>query len=244
MHMGKLGGKTAIVTGASSGIGRAIAERFASEGAKVFGVSFGKPPADLPGVEFLRADVRVESDVRRAVEAVYARGGGLHILVNAAGISKMEGIEETSEADYDAVMDTNMKGVFLMTKACISHLKPVHGSVINVASKLALIPDAEVPVYCASKAAVAMFTKAMALQYAREGVRINAVCPGPVDTPLLQAYFANREEMIAYYAEHNPMGRIGTPEEVAEVALFLASENASFVTGGLYTVDGGGSLTN
>lgn len=240
----KLSQKVAIITGGTSGIGLAIAKRFADEGATVVIASRGARSSDIPGATYITTNVRNEEDVRALIEKVATQFGSIDIVVNNAGISRAKDVTETSVEEYAEIMDTNMRGAFLMTKHAIAHLLKSKGTIINIASKLALIPDPEVPVYCASKAAIAMFTKATALAYGKQGVRINAICPGPIDTALLQSYFGNRQEMLDFYAEHNPMGRIGTPDEVANVALFLASDEARFVTGALYTVDGGGSLDN
>ncbi len=240
----KLSNKIAIVTGATSGIGLAIARRFAQEGARVVVASRGADTTDVPNTLYIKTDVRNEHDVQNLIQQTVTQLGRIDIVVNNAGVSKAETMAETTTPDYELIMDTNVKGVFLMTKYALPHLLKTRGTIINIASKLALIPDPEVPVYSASKAAVVMLTKANALAYARDGVRINAICPGPIDTPLLQGYFRDRKEMADYYAEHNPMGRIGTPDDVANVAVFLASDEANYVTGATYTVDGGGSLDN
>ena len=139
-------------------------------------------------------------------------------------------------------METNFKSIFLLTKFAIPHLLKSQGNIINIASSLGLIPEAESPIYCSSKAAIIMFTKATALNYSKSGVRINCICPGPIDTPLLRRAFPDEKE-LAEYLKRNPMGRAGTSDEVANVALFLASQESSYVTGGIYTVDGGESLT-
>jgi NAD(P)-dependent dehydrogenase (short-subunit alcohol dehydrogenase family) len=223
--------KVAVVTGGSSGIGEAIARKFTESGAKVI-------VADTHN-----CDVRKEADVKSFFERVIAEHGQIDVLVNSAGIYSFDqaDIAQVSSEQFDDTMDINFRGIFLTTKYAIPHLLKTKGNIVNISSALGLVPEKESPIYCASKAAVIMFTKATALQYAKQGVRINAVCPGPIDTPMLRRGFPNEKDMADYLAK-NPISRVGTPEEVASLVLFIASDENSFMTGGAYPVDGGESL--
>ncbi len=241
----KLKDKITIVTGAASGIGRAIAVRFAREGAVVViaDVDEGGAQGTLSQMSgegvFIKTDVRSEADVKRLVEQAVEKYGSLDVVVNAVGIYPKEGeAAGIDEETYTNLIDTNFKSVFLVSKHTLPHLTQTKGNIINISSSLGIVPEPNSPLYCASKAAINMFTQSTAFKYAPRGVRVNAVCPGPIDTPLLQKAFPTKEEMAEYLAEV-PMCRAGTPEEAANVVLFLASSEASYVTGGLYTVDGG-----
>jgi NAD(P)-dependent dehydrogenase (short-subunit alcohol dehydrogenase family) len=232
----KLSGKVALVTGGSSGIGRAIAVRFLKEGANVIVFDLKKPPFQ---VGFHKVDLRDESRIREGFSKIRK----LDILVNNAGIYFQRPVEKTSEEELDMMIGVNLKGVYLMCKHALPLLLKSKGCVINVSSGLSVAPEPESPAYCATKAAVSMLTKCMTLEYAPRGVRINAILPGPIDTPLLRKAFPSEKD-IKRLAELNPMKRAGKPEDVANVALFLASEEAGYVTGGIYTVDGGESVTS
>lgn len=222
--------KVVIVTGGSSGIGKSVAECFLNEGATV--VPFGKE----------KYDVKKEEDVRKIINDVVAKHGRIDVVINSAGIYSQNqyDIPNLSVEEFDDQMGTNFKGVFLVTKYALPHLLKSKGNIVNVSSALGLVPEKESSVYCSSKAAVNMFTKATALYYADKGVRINTVCPGPIDTPMLNTNIPPSE--MADYLNANPMRRAGTADEVANLILFLASDKASYITGGLYTVDGGESL--
>jgi len=246
----KLENKVAIITGSSSGIGQAIAVRFAKEGAQVVvaDIDEGGAKNTLSQIAasgfFVRTDVRNEQEIKNLVDKTLEKFGKLDLIVNSVGIySPLEAdIASLSAKDFSNVMETNFASIFLLTKFAIPNLLKSRGGIINIASSLGLIPEAESPIYCSSKAAIIMFTKTTALNYAKNGIRINCICPGPIDTPLLHRAFAEEKE-LAEYLKRNPMGRAGTSDEVANVALFLASQESSYVTGSVYTVDGGESLT-
>lgn len=252
--MTRLSGKVAIVTGAGAGNGRAIARAFAAEGAGVVvgdvneaaaqetAASIGERAVALP------ADVSKAADCRRLVDTAVARFGALHILVNNAGIWRSGSVEETSEEDWDALMAVNVKGVFLCSKFAVPAIAAAGGgSIIHLCSLAGITATAGSVLYTASKHAVAGMTKAMALDHARQGIRVNALCPGLIDTALAQAIYAmagagREEEMKGRYARATPLGRVGQPEDVAKIAVHLASDEASWVTGMLYSVDGGVGL--
>lgn len=246
----RLKDKVSIITGSSSGIGQAIAVRFAKEDARVVIADIDEDGAkntlsQVPNAgTFIKTDVREEQDVRNLVDRTLEKFGQIDVAVSSVGIySPLEAdIATFSLKNFSNVMGTNFTSIFLLTKFAIPHLLKTKGSIINIASSLGLVPGAESPIYCSWKAAIIMFTKTTALNYAKSGVRINCICPGPIDTPLLHKAFPDKEE-LKEYLERNPMGRAGSTDEVANVALFLASKESSYVTGGIYTVDGGESLT-
>ena len=229
--------KTVIITGGFTGIGAAITRLFVKEGANVIVISKNRgKQIESSSVTFTETDVRDEGSVKKAVDDTLKKFGTIDIVVNNAGVNyqNQRDITVFSLEEYRNVIDTNMTGPFLTTKHTLPHLLKTKGSIINIASQLGLVPDANFPIYCASKAAVVMFTKAMAVRYAADGIRINCVCPGPIDTSFLKKNFL---------VSKLPMGRLGTPDEVANVVLFLASDKCSYVNGAAYTVDGGSSLS-
>jgi NAD(P)-dependent dehydrogenase (short-subunit alcohol dehydrogenase family) len=238
--MGRLDGKVAVVTGAASGIGLATSQLFRSEGATVVGV-------DLVEAEF--ADLALTADItdEGAVEGMYARTreefGRLDVLFNNAGISPNDddSVLDTSLDAWQRVQDVNLKGVFLCCKYGIPHLLETGGgSVINTASFVAVMGAATSQIsYTASKGAVLSMSRELGVQFARQGVRVNALCPGPVNTPLLQELFAKDPEKAARRLVHVPMGRFAEPAEIAKGALFLASDDSSYVTASTFLVDGG-----
>jgi NAD(P)-dependent dehydrogenase (short-subunit alcohol dehydrogenase family) len=244
-----LDGKVAIVTGASMGIGKAIALEFANEGAKIviadIDVREGRKVENLINKNeesfFIKTDVSEEKDVRNLVKKTIQKFGKIDIIVNNAGIYKPQIIEKLDVKTWNKTIDTNLKSVFLGIKYSIPFLKKNGGSIINMASSLGIVPEAESGVYCASKAAMIMLTKVAALENAKYGVRVNCICPGPIDTPLLRKVFS-KDEMEVYAKKQTLMKRIGTPEDVAKVALFLVSDDSSYFTGATYTVDGGESI--
>jgi len=232
----KLDKKVALVTGGSNGIGKAIARRFLDEGAKVIIFDIVEPDYD---VDFYQVDVSNEEEIKKAFQEIKH----LDILVNNAGIYFQASIEETSKEQLDKIIDVNFKGAYLISKYALPLIREDKGNIINISSAIGIVPEPGSPAYCSTKAAIIMLTKCMAQEYAAEGVRVNAILPGPIDTPLLRRVLSS-DEAIHRYAELNPMRRIGKPQDVANVAAFLASDEANYVTGGIYSVDGGESSSS
>ena len=232
----KLNKKVALITGGSNGIGKAIAQRFLNEGAKVIIFDIVKPDYD---VDFYQVDVSKEEQIKKAFQEIKE----LDIVVNNAGIYFQASIEETSKEQLDKIIDVNIKGAYLISKYTIPLIRKNKGNIINISSAIGIAPEPASPAYCATKAAIIMLTKCMAQEYAIEGIRVNTILPGPIDTPLLRRVFSS-DEAIHKYAELNPMRKIGKPEDIANVAAFLASDEASYVTGGIYSVDGGESSSS
>jgi NAD(P)-dependent dehydrogenase (short-subunit alcohol dehydrogenase family) len=236
----RLENKVCVITGAAGGIGTATVALFQREGAKVVGVDLA---ADAPGDLSLPADVTQEDQVA----AVYARAreafGRIDVLFNNAGISPTDdgsALEETIEA-WQHVQDVNLRGVFLCCKHGIPYLlESGGGSVINTASFVAVMGAATSQIsYTASKGGVLALSRELGVEFARRGVRVNALCPGPVDTPLLRELFAKDPQQAERRLVHVPMGRFARAEEIAQAALFLASDDASYVTASTFLVDGG-----
>jgi NAD(P)-dependent dehydrogenase (short-subunit alcohol dehydrogenase family) len=246
--MGRLDGKVAVITGAAGGIGREAAVLFSAEGASVVVADIGSS-AGVEAAAACRSATFVEVDVSspESVRALYARAvetyGGVDILYNNAGIMPPDDDSIlTTEADaYDRVQSVNAKGVFLCCKYGIPRLlERGGGSVINVASFVALVGAATSQIgYTASKGAVLSMSRELAVQFARQGVRVNALCPGPVETPLLMRLFSDNPAAYERRRIHLPMGRLATAREIANAALFLASSESSYVNGATFLVDGG-----
>ncbi len=249
--MGRLDGKVAVITGAGSGIGRVAAALFASEGAQVVVADVVAADAESAVAEIeatgaaataVVVDVADEGQVAGMIAAAVDTYGGLHVLFNNAGIFPDDdgGVLDTPPSTWQKVMDVNLKGVWLGCRAAVpAMLQSGGGSIVNVASFVALMGAATAQVaYTASKGGVLAFTRELAVEYARRGIRANSICPGPIETPLLAELLADparRERRLV----HIPIGRFGRPEEIARAALFLASDEASFVTGSALVVDGG-----
>ena len=246
---GRLEGKVCVITGAGGGMGREAAVVFTSEGAKVCVADvderLARETVSLCSGEVFafRANVADEDEVERMYQETVERFGGVDVLYNNAGISPGDdaSVLDTSVEAWQRVQDVNTKGVFLCCKHGIPHLlERGGGSVINVASFVALLGAATSQIsYTASKGAVLSMSRELAVQFARQGVRVNALCPGPVETPLLLAIFGDDPAAFARRQVHWPTGRLGKPREIVNAALFLASDEASFVNGAAFVVDGG-----
>jgi NAD(P)-dependent dehydrogenase (short-subunit alcohol dehydrogenase family) len=238
--MGRLDGKVCVITGASGGIGAASVELFQAEGAKTVGVDL-RP--DAPGDLAIAADVTDEDQVREMYASAHEKYGRVDVLFNNAGISPPDdaSVLHTSLEVWQRVQDVNLKSVFLCCKHGIPHLlKAGGGSVINTASFVAEMGAATSQIsYTASKGGVLAMSRELGVEFARRGVRVNALCPGPVNTPLLQELFAKDPEQAARRLVHVPMGRFAEAEEIARGALFLASDESSYVTASTFLVDGG-----
>jgi NAD(P)-dependent dehydrogenase (short-subunit alcohol dehydrogenase family) len=246
----KLKDKVALITGAGSGIGRATALLFAKEGAKVVVVDVNKDAArdtvDLikkNGGEavFVKTDVSKSGEVQNMIKETVKKYGKLDVLYNNAGIEgKQAPTAECSEENFDRVIAINLKGGFLGMKYGIQQmLKQGGGVVINTSSVAGLVGFSGAPAYCASKGGIIQLTRAAALEYATRNIRVNAICPGIIWTSMVERATENNQEMIKQFSDIEPIKRMGKPEEVAAVALFLASDDASFITGAAVTVDGG-----
>jgi NAD(P)-dependent dehydrogenase (short-subunit alcohol dehydrogenase family) len=240
---GRLAGRVCVVSGASGGIGAATVERFQHEGATVVGVDL---LAGAPGDLALQLDVTDEQQVHDAFQQVRDRYGRIDVLFNNAGISPNDdgSVLETTLEAWERVQQVNLRSVFLCCKHGIPHLLenegPARGSVINTASFVAVMGAATSQIsYTASKGGVLALSRELGVEFARRGVRVNALCPGPVDTPLLRELFAKDPEKAARRLVHVPMGRFARAEEIAQGALFLASEESSFVTASTFLIDGG-----
>jgi len=228
--------KTVLVTGGSSGIGQAICEEFHNKGAKV--VVFDLVESDSQ-YEYYKVDITKEEEIKSALNNIPK----IDTLVNCAGVYIQKYVEDTTTEELDKVIDTNLKGTYLVTKNVLPLIRQSKGNIINISSGLGIAPELTSPAYCMTKSGIIMLTKCLAQQLAEEHVRVNAVLPGPIDTPLLRDSFSTDEEMEEY-KNLNPMRKIGTPQDVANVVLFLASDLANYVTGGLYSVDGGESTSS
>ncbi len=245
-------GKVALVTGGASGIGRATAIRFSREGAAVVLVDIreeGRAVVDEiiragGRAIFVRGDVTDAEDCNAAVESAVSEFGRLDVLFNNAGIIRRASVVDTTEEEWDRVMSVNVKSVFLLSKAAIPVMaRTGGGAIVNTGSGWGLVGGRNASSYCASKAAVVNLTRAMALDHASQNIRVNCVCPGDTDTPMLREEARQLgEDVEAFLAgsAHRPMGRMGRPEEIAQAVVFLASDASSYVTGTALIVDGGG----
>jgi NAD(P)-dependent dehydrogenase (short-subunit alcohol dehydrogenase family) len=246
---GRLEGKVALVTGAGSGIGRETAMRFAQEGARVCtadlrGDAAGDTAAAIGGEALgLELDVTSAASAAAGIDVVVERFGGIDVLVNNAGVTIVGAAHELDESDWDRELAANLKSIYLVSKAAWPHLVARGGGAILVTASIAgiwAIPaDAA---YCASKAGAIMLTKCMALDGAKEGIRVNCVCPGFTETPMIEGYFADQpdpEASRAFAVSIHPLGRLGKPRDIADAFVYLASDEAAWVTGTALVVDGG-----
>jgi NAD(P)-dependent dehydrogenase (short-subunit alcohol dehydrogenase family) len=242
--------KVAIITGAKSGIGLATARRLADEGARVVvaDIEQGTPEVEqlflsAEDVRFVRTDVSISHQVASLFEGTLAAYGRVDVLVNNAGIELAKKLTDTSEEEWNRLMNVNLKGVFLCSRSAIPIMQGQgRGVIVNVASELGLVGGSDIAAYCASKGGVVQLTKAMAVDHAGVGIRVNCVCPGPVATPLLEATIqaaSDPEQERRSIVSKTLMRRIGRPEEIASVILFLASDESSYMTGSIVAVDGG-----
>jgi meso-butanediol dehydrogenase / (S,S)-butanediol dehydrogenase / diacetyl reductase len=243
---GRLEGRGAVVTGVGSGLGAEIARELAAEGARVLGCDVNDDPgaATMRELgEYRHADVAREGDVEELIAEAVRRYGRLDVMVNNAAIQIEEELAETTEEQLDRILAVNLKGVFFGCKHAVRAMRPAGGgSIVNIASILALVGDGILAAYCAAKGGVLGITRATAVRYGAQGIRCNAICPGDIDTPLVAAYFDTAEDPAALREEverEYPLGRIAQPREIARAVVFLASEDSSFMTGQPLILDGG-----
>lgn len=247
----RLENKVALITGGGSGIGRGIALMFAEEGARVTvtdwvaegGEETVRQIVEAGGeARFVPGDVSRADDVARVVEAVRDAWGRLDILVNSAGIVREGTVTETPESDWDAVMAVNLKGVYLCCRAAIPEMiRGGGGSMINIGSVGGMRGSRGLAAYATAKAGVINFTRQMAVDYGRQGIRVNCICPGTIVTPMHRIWYGpeEQEETLAEWAKNRPLNMAGEPRDIAYPAVYLASEEARFVTGSVLVVDGG-----
>ncbi len=250
--MTRLSGKVALITGGGTGIGRAIAVAFAREGANVALAGrrleklkevAGEVKKQGAGAKAIKCDVTRARDAERAVRETAKQFGKLDVLVNNAGILSVATVDGISEAEWDRVMTVNVKGPFLMSRAALKEFRKAGGgAIVNIGSVLGLVAMKDRAAYCASKGGVTLLTKAMALDHAHENVRVNCICPAIVETELVRGLFDSGEQGQALRKARLttiPLGRFGKPVDVAELAVFLASEESSWLTGAAIPLDGG-----
>src|SRR5487761_312174 len=250
--MQRVSGKVAIITGGGTGIGRACALLFASEGAKVAVAARRRDKLDIVAQEIaaaggealtLECDVTNRGSVERAVRAVAERFGKLNVVVNNAGAVHTGTVEETSDDDWERIISVNLTGTFLLSRAAMPTLRRMGGgSIINIGSYLGIVAIKQRAAYCAAKGGVTLLTKAMALDHAHEGIRVNCICPAIVETEMALGAIARAPDPTAYRRLREsqiPIGRLGRPEDIAQLALYLASDESTWMTGAALPLDGG-----
>jgi len=246
----RLRGKVAIITGAAKGIGKGCAGVFAAEGARVIIADIDEKAGPLTEAHiceakgeafFIRTDVSDSVSVQEMLRRTIEKYGHLDILINNAGYHLSKNIEETSEDEWNYIINTNLKSVFLCSKYAIPHLRKTRGCIINMSSMVGLVGQTNAGAYSASKGGIIAMTKGMALDFAKDGIRVNCICPGWVETPLVEDWFQQQKDPEAarkYIYGAHPLGRIASVEEVGKAALFLASPDSSFITGVALPVEG------
>jgi meso-butanediol dehydrogenase/(S,S)-butanediol dehydrogenase/diacetyl reductase len=236
--MNRFEGKIAIVTGGSNGIGFAIVTRLVSEGAKVIIADITPPARTDDKIRYIKTDVACADDISTVVDFALKEWGQLDILVNNAGIGALAETPEMAEDVWDRVFAVNTRAIYLFCRAAIPAMRRHGGAIVNIASISGLAGDYGMGAYNASKGAVINYTRSLALDCARDGIRVNALCPGLIETAISAATLARPDDRAAWLAPI-PLGRTGTPEEMANVVTFLASDEASYMTGAILTADGG-----
>ena len=251
--MFKLDNKSAIVTGGGSGIGKAIATALSSQGARVAILDVNKGAAEETQNEIkqeggislaFQCDVAVQSEVDRCFQHVFDEWDSIHIVINNAGISHIGNVEATTEEDLDRITSVNIKGVYNGLRAAVRHMKSTGGSIVNMASIVSSIGIPERFAYSMSKGAVLTMTYSVAVDYLQHGIRCNSIAPGRVHTPFVDEYLAQHypgkeKEMFETLSKTQPIGRMGSPEEIAALTVYLCSDEASFITGSNFPIDGG-----
>jgi NAD(P)-dependent dehydrogenase (short-subunit alcohol dehydrogenase family) len=248
-----LEGKAAVITGAASGIGRGISLLLAQMGAAVALLDIDAGEGEAAATEirnqsreaiYLQCDVRRAADCKNAVEAVTRKWNVIDILCNGAGIAIRKDVVELTEEEWDSALDVTLKGIFLLSREVIPHMVRVgSGSIINIGSGWSLKGGPQAASYCAAKGGVVNLTRAMAIDHGKHNIRVNCVCPGDIDTPMLRsecAQLGQNEQAFMREAANRPLARVGTPEDVANAVLFLASPMSTWITGATLVVDGGG----
>jgi NAD(P)-dependent dehydrogenase (short-subunit alcohol dehydrogenase family) len=246
--MRRFEGRTILITGAGSGIGQATARRFGAEGGRVFCADVNGPAAEATAASLreaggeaaaARCDVSDPEAVARTVDAAAARWGGLHVLANVAGVGGFHRTTETTFEEWSRVLGINLTGQFLTCQRALPHLLESKGAIVNVASVAGLKSHPYCAAYCASKGGVVMMTRALAVEYGRKGLRINCLCPGGIETPMLAQWQLPEGVPQAALMRIAPLGRHGQPDEVAGTIAFLASDDATYINGATIVVDGG-----
>ena len=242
---GRLEGKRCIVSGGTKGIGRAIVERYLEEGARVVATARKEPAEPLPGsnVAFLAGDTADPHHAEALVALATERFGGLDVVVNNAGMQIEKTIADTTDEEFDRIFAVNVKGVFLLCRAALpAFARAGGGAIVNIGSYDGFVADPGLAAYCATKGAVHALSRAIAVDHGKENVRCNVICPGWIKTEMMDAYLASNPDPIAAAKRldaNQPIGRIGQPRDIANLALWLASDESAFVTGQLFVCDGG-----